>query len=168
MPTMSRADRLATFIAVATEKHAGKYDYSRVPAEFVNAHTPVLIGCPDHGKFRQTPNEHRRGQQCPDCSGRRGSSAASRRQQFIAQARALHGRRFDYSKVAYTDQHTAVIIICRHHGEFEQRPDHHIGSSSPSICPDCANAQRRKQVKAAWKHRKQTARGEGGQFTTSL
>jgi hypothetical protein len=56
MPTASRADRLATFMTAATEKHVGKYDYSYVPAQFVIAHTPVSIGCPDRGKFPQTPN----------------------------------------------------------------------------------------------------------------
>ncbi|WP_140449108.1 hypothetical protein [Curtobacterium flaccumfaciens] len=164
MPTASRADRLATFITAATEKHDGKYDYSQVPAQFVNAHTPVSIGCPDHGEFPQTPNEHRRGQRCPDCSGRRGSSATARRQQFIAQAQAVHGNRFGYSNVVYVDQHTAVTITCRIHGPFPQRPDHHTSGVTPSICPDCASAQRPKKLRAAWKHRPRAKRGEAGRF----
>jgi len=164
MPTASRADRLAAFLTVAAEKHDGKYDYSRVPAQFVNAHTPVIIGCPDHGEFPQTPNEHRRGQRCPDCSGRRGSSAAARRQQFIVQARAVHGHRFSYRNVEYIDQHTPVIITCRIHGPFQQRPDHHTGGETPSICPDCADMQRPKRLTAAWRHRPRAKRGEAGRF----
>lgn len=155
------------FITAATAQHDGRYDYSRVPAEFANAHTKVTIGCSDHGDFRQAPNEHRRGQRCPDCSGRRNSSSASRRQQFIAQARAVHGRRFGYEAVVYVDQHTPVTISCRVHGHYEQRPDHHLRRASPSICPDCADALRPKQLKAAWKHRSPTTRGEEGRFVAA-
>lgn len=167
MRSLDRQSRIDTFITDATTKHHGKYDYSRVPAEFVNAHTKVTIGCPDHGDFPQTPNEHRRGQRCPDCSGRRGSSAAARRQQFITQAQTIHGHRFGYSAVVYVDQHTPVTITCRVHGEFKQRPDHHLHSESPSICPDCADQQRPKHLKAAWKHRSPTTRGDEGRFVSA-
>jgi len=167
MPSFDRDVRISAFIAAATAKHDGRYDYSRVSNEFVNAHTRVTIGCSDHGDFPQTPNEHRRGQRCPDCSGRRGSSATARRAQFITQARAVHGHRFGYGGVVYVDQHTDVTIICRAHGAFQQRPDHHIHGASPSICPDCADMQRAKRLKAAWKHRPHTKRGEEGRFNSA-
>lgn len=156
MPAASRADRINTFIATATAKHAGKYDYEQVPAMFVNAHTKVPIGCPEHGEFDQTPNEHRRGQRCPDCSGRRNSKATVRGARFEAQAAAVHGGWYDYSAVKYVDQHAEVTILCRTHGPFTQRPTNHLDIDSPSGCPDCANQSRRLALKDAWTRRART------------
>lgn len=154
MPTQSRADRLDAFITAATAKHDGKYDYGQVAATFVNAHTKVTIGCPDHGDFEQEPNEHRRGQRCPDCSGRRNSRASVRRARFIARATALHGGRYDYSAVVFADQHIPVTIICRLHGQFQQRPTDHLDMESPSGCHGCAN-----EARSAWQKDQWTRRG---------
>jgi hypothetical protein len=158
MPTQSHADRLAAFITAATAIHDGKYDYSQVPATFVNAHTKVRIGCPDHGDFEQEPNEHRRGQRCPDCAGRRNSRASVRRERFIAQATALHGDRYDYFTVEYMNQHTPVVITCRLHGPFQQRPTNHLDTDSPSGCHSCGNDARSVWQKDQWTRRDRSQR----------
>ena len=56
------------FIKEATEKHEGKYDYSKV--EYVNAKTKVCIVCSKsgHGEFWQTPADHTRGIGCSTCN----------------------------------------------------------------------------------------------------
>ena len=54
------------FIKRARITHGDKYDYSKV--KYINAKTPVLIICPVHGEFLQTPDAHLRGQGCPRCS----------------------------------------------------------------------------------------------------
>lgn len=166
MPAASRADRIDTFIATATAKHAGKYDYSRIAERFVDARTKVTIGCPEHGDFDQTPNEHRRGQRCPDGSGRRNSNATVRGARFEAQAAAMHGDRYDYSAVTFVDQHTEVTVLCRTHGPFAQRPTNHLDIHSPSGCPDCANQSRRLALKAAWTRRahSQTRNASTGEY----
>ena len=41
------------FMKAAKEMHGNKYEYSMV--EYVNSHTKVLIGCPEHGFFLQRP-----------------------------------------------------------------------------------------------------------------
>jgi hypothetical protein len=169
MPNQSRADRLDAFIAAATAKHEGRYDYGRVPAMFVNAHTKVTIGCPDHGDFNQEPNEHKRGQRCPDCSGRRNSRPSSRGVRFLARAAELHGNRYDYSAVAYSNQHTNVTIICRLHGPFQQHPTHHLDRQSPSGCPDCAERARSTALKEAWTKRARSQRRDPdtGEYTAA-
>lgn len=43
-------------------------------------------------------------------------------EQFIDQAKAIFGERYDYSKVVYVNNHTKVTIICPIHGEFQKRP----------------------------------------------
>ena len=39
-------------------------------------------------------------------------------EEFIAKAKAVHGDRYDYSKVKYVDSKTKVCILCKGHGEF--------------------------------------------------
>lgn len=55
--------------------------------------------------------------------------------EFIAKARAIHGDKYDYSKVEYVNSKTHVIIICPIHGEFLQRPDKHLLGQG---CPRCS------------------------------
>lgn len=59
--------RLTTeeFIERARKLHGDEYDYSKV--KYVNIETEVCIICNKHGEFWQTPNNHLRGQGCPNC-----------------------------------------------------------------------------------------------------
>ncbi len=45
--------------------------------------------------------------------------------EFIARARAIHGRRYDYTRVKYVKSTEKVNIICRKHGRFPQIPKDH-------------------------------------------
>ena len=47
-------------------------------------------------------------------------------EEFIAKARAIHGDKYDYSKVVYKNSGGKVIIICPIHGEFEQESNSHL------------------------------------------
>lgn len=58
------------FIKEATIKHRNKYSYSK--ANYVDAHTKVIITCPIHGDFEQTPDHHLRGCGCPRCNESHG------------------------------------------------------------------------------------------------
>lgn len=58
------------------------------------------------------------------------------KEEFLAKAYQAHGCRYDYSQVEYTNNHTKVIIICKEHGEFRQRPNGHIDQRQG--CPKCA------------------------------
>lgn len=48
------------------ETHEDKYDYSKV--NYTSATEPVIIICPEHGKFSQLPVNHYGGQGCPNCA----------------------------------------------------------------------------------------------------
>lgn len=54
---------------------------------------------------------------------------------FICRARAVHGDKYDYSKVKYVNNHTKVCIICPEHGEFYQSPIQHINNRQG--CKSC-------------------------------
>ena len=46
-------------------------------------------------------------------------------EEFIAKAKAVHGDKYDYSKVEYVDSTTKVCIGCKKHGDFWQKPNIH-------------------------------------------
>lgn len=58
-------------------------------------------------------------------------------EEFIEQAKAIHGNRYDYLKTEYQGCKKKVCIICKEHGEFWQTPDNHINNKQG--CPKCAN-----------------------------
>lgn len=59
-------------------------------------------------------------------------------EQFIAEAKAIHGDKYDYSRVEYKTNKDKVCIICSVHGEFGQRPIDHLSGSG---CLKCARLE---------------------------
>ena len=55
-------------------------------------------------------------------------------EQFIIDAKNIHGDKFDYSLVEYIKSSIKVKIICPIHGEFEQSPNAHLSGRG---CPKC-------------------------------
>ena len=115
------------------KKHGDKYDYSKV--RYVNRNTKVCIICPEHGEFLQSPYAHLNGEGCPHCGKiTLAKYFAKTTEQFIKEARDVHGDRYDYSKVNYVNCHTKVEIICKKHGSFWQNPMSHLKGFN---CPMC-------------------------------
>lgn len=55
---------------------------------------------------------------------------------------AVHGGRYDYSKVVYTGNKNKVIVVCKEHGEFLIRPNDH--TSKRAGCSKCSVVNRAK------------------------
>jgi len=53
-----KSERAAAWEKSAKDYHGDRYDYSLV--DYVDAHAPVLIGCPIHGVFTQSAHTHLR------------------------------------------------------------------------------------------------------------
>lgn len=53
---------------------------------------------------------------------------------FKNQAKEIHGNKYDYSKVEYNGSRVDVIIICKEHGEFLQKPANHLNGHGCSHC----------------------------------
>jgi ssDNA-binding Zn-finger/Zn-ribbon topoisomerase 1 len=129
------------FVAKAIEKHGHHYDYALV--NFVNTKTQVTIICPEHGKFRQTPDVHLRGCGCPVCRYIKSAKAnALTVEQFKAKAKTVHRNRYDYSQVKYVNINTPVTIMCSDHGPFQQAPVSHLRRAG---CPQCRIERLRKR-----------------------
>ena len=59
-------------------------------------------------------------------------------EQFIAEAKAVHGNKYDYSKVEYKGNQVKVCIICPIHGEFWQIPKSHLRGHGCNKCYQCS------------------------------
>ena len=124
-----RTKPLTKFVEEAVEVHGTKYDYSK--AQYVNNYTKVVIVCPIHGEFEQTPKSHLRGYQCNKCT-KEASKLTT--EEFITRAEKVHGDRYDYSATTYKDMKTNLSVICPIHGEFIQRPYDHLSGHGCIKC----------------------------------
>lgn len=123
------------FIVDAKVIHGDLYDYSKT--KYVNNRKLLEIVCPKHGSFWQSPEKHLFWKQgCKPCGRYRSKEDRTlTTKQFIANARKVHGLRYDYSKVNYITGKTKVEIVCRKHGSFWQLPSNHTGIKNG--CPTC-------------------------------
>jgi hypothetical protein len=124
------------FIEDAKKVHGDKYDYSLV--DYINDRTKIKIICPEHGIFEQLPNSHLQGINCYFC-GRRNSikKRSKTTEQFIEDAKKVHGDKYDYSSTIYINKRSKLNIICKKHGIFEQTPPTHLSGNGCSKCSQC-------------------------------
>lgn len=122
------------FIRRSRLVHGNKYDYSKT--HYVRAKDKVCIICPIHGEFWQLPFAHFwKGGGCKKCAmDALTTNKPKTKEQFVSDARNIHGDKYDYSKVEYKGCFDKVCIICPKHGEFWQTPDCHLHSGG---CPKC-------------------------------
>lgn len=134
-----RVTNTKSFIAKARSTHGERYDYSKVVYVRNNKH--VVITCKEHGDFLQTPNSHSNGQGCPACGNQaKGSSKLLTIDDFKARAKVIHKDRYCYSKVDYKNSSTHVLILCKKHGEFLQKPSDHLSGRGCRKCTGLAKS----------------------------
>ena len=109
------------FITAATALHGSKYLYSS--ANYVNYHTKLIIICPTHGPFEQTPATHLRGSGCKECFY---TKIRQKSAEFVAKCVAKHGLKYDYSVTNYTSNKQRIKVKCLQHGIFEVLPYNHL------------------------------------------
>lgn len=121
------------FIKKSKDVHGDRYDYTK--SNYINSATKLTITCKIHGDFEQRPSHHYKGNNCPECGKLSTIKTQSKtNEDYLAECIAIHGNRYDYSKTLYTTCRNKVIITCKIHGDFSQRPKHH---STGSNCPKC-------------------------------
>lgn len=121
------------FIQRSNKIHKNFYDYSLV--NYTNNRTKVKIICPKHGEFEQVPDSHMKGIGCYICKG--GKKLTT--DEFIIKANEKHNKRYDYSLVDYKNAHSKIKIICKEHGEFDQKPKNHLLGKG---CPSCSKTNK--------------------------
>ena len=118
------------FIIEAIAVHGNKYSYNLI--DYKHSKTKITIICNKcDNEFQQTPNSHLHGAGCPNCHG----TAKKTTEQFIADAVAVHGLKYDYNKTIYINIRTKIIITCNKcTNEFQQAPNNHLHGAG---CPFC-------------------------------
>ena len=116
------------WIVKARAVHGDKYDYSKVV--YRTCKDKVFIICRSHGQFEQQPTSHCSGAGCSICAGTKKLTT----EEWIVKARAVHGDKYDYSKVVYRKRHSEITVICRQHGEFVQFSGNHLKGHGCAKC----------------------------------
>ncbi len=126
-------DKTSVFINRAKNIHGAKYTYEKTI--YVHSMQKVIITCPVHGDFFVTPNSHITTSKsgCQRCSKKHHYNT----QEFIEEAKKIHGSKYDYSEVNYINNHTLVMIVCPTHGKFYIRPAVHTTRNCPAGCQQC-------------------------------
>lgn len=110
------------------KSHEDKYDYSKV--KYNGAHKKVIIICPIHGEFKQTPETHIKCG-CNKCGSDKLRLTTN---EVINQFNNVHNNTYDYSKVVYTKNHSKIDIICSKHGLFQQTSHNHKKGKGCPVC----------------------------------
>ena len=87
---------------------------------------------PDH-KWNGTVASVSNGFGCKECSGWRYRYTT---EEWIAEAKKVHGDKYQYHSVRYVDSETKVDIVCPKHGVFSQVPYYHLQGQG---CPCCVH-----------------------------
>lgn len=118
-----------SFVLKSKMVHGDVYDYSK--CDYMGSNVLVNIICPKHGDFSQTPQLHLQGKGCLKC-GREKRRISHK--EFIERSIQVHGDVYDYSLTTYVKMKEKVLINCKKHGIFSQRPMAHLNGSG---CPKC-------------------------------
>lgn len=129
---------IETFILEANKIHSNKYDYSKV--KYVNNKTKIIIICPTHGKFSQSPYIHLNTCGCRKCYLKTFNPYKDKTKtlhnDFIEKSNSIHDNKYDYSEVEYETNIKDVTIICPTHGKFHQPPNSHLKGKGCPICKE--------------------------------
>lgn len=133
------------FIRKSAKIHNNKYDYSKV--DYKDNNTEVIITCPEHGEFSQTPHSHLEGHGCRECQYEKVSSFMKEvkkevnlkcKEEFSSKANKIHNNKYNYDKTDYINSRSDVTITCPIHGDFEQNAAQHLAGAG---CPCCNNSR---------------------------
>ena len=123
------------FVEDAKRIHGESYCYDK--AKYDGTVKKIIIICPDHGEFLQTPKNHLLGYGCIKCGRIQAQKTRLKKIDtvaFIQEACDVHGSLYDYNKTEYINRSTKIEIICPIHGSFLQTPSSHLSGSG---CPKC-------------------------------
>ena len=106
------------------------YDYSKV--KYSNDSYKVIVIDKKFGS-EHLISRHKLIQRNISCSI---INCTNKNQYLINEFKAVHGDKYNYSKVEYNGAKNDIIIICKKHGEFKQEASVH---KSGSGCKKCGN-----------------------------
>lgn len=111
-----------------------KINFEILTKDIKNRDTIIEIKCPNCNQiFKKTYWNFQRSKNCPLCNPKKARQRKTT-EEFIKEAKEVHGNKYDYSLVDYKNNNTKVKIICPVHGVFEQIPKEHLRGRNCSKC----------------------------------
>jgi len=115
------------WIGLASTKHDNYYNYEKV--KYISSQENIIIVCPTHGEFEQTPASHLGGAGCRACGVEKCiASKLYTKDDFLKmfeECATIHSNKYIYSDVCRKDGYLFIEMTCEKHGTFCQRYDHH-------------------------------------------
>lgn len=120
--------------------HSNKYNYSS--AIYLGTKTKLIIICPIHGPFEQSPQGHLAGKGCRKCAVENNHISQTRTtSEFIMLSKELWKDSYDYTNTIYVGNKTPLTLFCnKHKKEFKQIPGSHLAGAQG--CKECVNEQK--------------------------
>lgn len=138
----SKISNKDAFIAKAKTIHNDKYIYDKT--EYVHSREKVIITCPIHGDFTQTPNSHLNGSGCPKCaSENRSHNQRITEEEVIRRFNEKHSGKYLYDSLEYDNIHDFIDVICPIHGKYTQMLKLHMMGHG---CPKCNQSHSEKEI----------------------
>lgn len=150
------------FLRRARAIHGNKYEY---PEEIHGVDSKIKIICPIHGGFYATPHNHLNGKICRKCwaeslkHNRRAHFRKWTKELFVENAKAIHGEKYNYSKVNFQGIGKKVTIICPIHGEFSQVAKSHLNGCGCAKCGKLTSTAKKSMDKEQFVQKAQAVHG---------
>jgi len=133
------------FIKKGNKIHNFKYEYIE---EYKGTETLIQIKCSTHGVFLQSPHSHLSGKGCSNCANDFLSKKYRKKiDKLLEEWNSVHFNKYYYSQVNYVNNRTKVKIICLQHGDFWQKPIHHLQGHG---CPQCSEGANVSKLETEW------------------
>ena len=124
------------------ETHKDEYEYT--PETYTLLETPMEMFCKKHGRFKQTPKNHRNGSGCQECGRERISEFLTLSwEEVLKSFKEVHRDEYDYNEDTYTRTQEKMEMICKKHGVFLQTPMTHKQGTG---CPVCSSSTGEKEI----------------------
>ena len=128
-------EKASDFLNTVQKRFEGKLDFSK--SVYTGASNYINFICYQHGDQQALAHNllwTKYG--CPECAKEAVSSSIKlTKEEFIEKAVAVHGNKYDYSKVVYINSTTPVEIYCKECQEyFWQIPSNHIYNKGHIKC----------------------------------
>lgn len=103
-------------------KYGNRYTYEKM--EYKGMHHQLIVTCRKHGEFTTEAYSFLHDEQdCPLCKREKMTKNTD---EFIKEAKAVWGDKYDYSKTEYINSNSNITIICPVHGEYTQIARSHL------------------------------------------
>jgi hypothetical protein len=110
-------------------EHGGKC----LSQEYTNNHTKLLWECAEGHQWKATPNNIRRGQWCPECSGKKKKT----RKEMVLLARKRGGKCLSRK---YINAHTKLLWECAEGHQWKAVPNN---VKQGTWCPECSGKKKK-------------------------